>query len=207
MLYGTQLLVPSGSPTFTITNGTGAVSDIQAIDSNFILVSASTSTLTVRTSMNDPSVSLARGSGLQSVSVQVQRNVSGGNGVPTVTVRVLQQGSSTVLATPINAVSMGVIDEPQVFAGTWNASVLSSLSGLTVEYEVVITTNGGGGNARSGNLGYIGWNAAIQNQYNFKSFETSEWSPGLLKIWNGSGWSVPSSRIWNGTDWIDFRQE
>jgi hypothetical protein len=199
-----QLLVPDGSPTFLITGGSGLVSDITAIDSNFILVSSSSTNLVVRTSMQNPTRNLVKLPSLQSIQVQVQRNATGGGGSPTVTVEILEQGSNTVLATPINAVSMGTIDTPQTFTGTWNAAILSDISGNNVEVRVTVQTNGAGGNARSGNLGYVGWTSYQRKLIPIKAWDGAEHKDGVLKVWNGSSWISTNEKIWDGANWIEF---
>lgn len=203
-LFQSELLLPSGDPTFQITNGSGVVSDIQEKDNNFIVVTNNTSNLIVRTSMSNPSRNLIQSAYQQEIEVQVQRNVAGGNGTPTVRVEILEENGSTVLATPINNVSMGIQETPQIFIGSWNASVLSGTSGNNVEVIVTITSQGGGGNARSGNIGYVAWHSKQKRIIPIKTWDGSSWISAPLVLWDGSDWAMSNSKLWNGSNWVEF---
>jgi hypothetical protein len=205
--HNTELLLPSGTPTFSVTGGSGVVSDIQVKDTNYIIVSNNTTNLVVRTSMDNPERDLIQSAYPQEIEVQVQRNSSGGTGTPTVTVEILEQSSSTVLATPISSISMGTIETPQIFTGQWNADILTSVSGSSVELRVTITTQGSGGNARSGNLGYIAWDSKQKRVIPIKAWDGSEWKTGPLTIWDGIDWALVESKLWDGVNWVEFDTE
>jgi hypothetical protein len=158
----TELLLPNAVIQATALNAD--INDLNEGVDNFDNVYAThngtNSNTTLILGFPTPSNSLAIGDNLQTFRARVRKNSSGGNSA-TVQLQVFENGSSV----NVNS-STFTIDSltGENISFTWNASVLSNLSGEDVEIAIVQTgggNTGAGGNRRRIEVDTADWIATI----------------------------------------------
>lgn len=142
----------------TQTGLTGAIGDIQddpdSPDGNWLTTSNNTNTV-CHTSFPSPSGNLTTGSGLQEFRAWVRKTNHSTD--PTADLLVYENG---ILMTTLAGSVLVTSTTGQMLSGTWDASILSDVSGVNVELLVNGTVGGGSpGNRASVEVGAVEWNA------------------------------------------------
>ena len=151
----TERLAPDAILVQTGLSGsvTAIDEDPDSPDASWLTSSVGTNT-DLRVSFPLPSGNLNTGAGLQEFRVRVRKTT--GSTAPTCVVELWENGSlvTTVVASTSVTSTTGV-----VLSGTWDASLLSNISGANVECRVVGTVGGGNpGNRAAVEVGAVEWN-------------------------------------------------
>jgi hypothetical protein len=151
----------AGLPTAVVVSSANlndaTVSVLADIDTLFATATAVGDASEVRVGFNTPAATLQTGANLQSITVEARKQ--GGANTPSFVIEIYETGGITPLA---SSASIDVTGGGQ-FDFTWDAAILSNLSGADVEVRVLTTptTNGPAKNHASIDYGYIGWSPAV----------------------------------------------
>lgn len=142
------------------TNLSGLVTavdeDPDAPDGNWLTAPGNNNATNVRVSMPTPSGAPTIGAGLQEFRVLVRKTNHSTN--PTAVVELFETGGGTLLATVVASTTI-TSTVGQILSGTWDASLLGTPNGSSVEVQVAGTVGGGTpGNRASVEVGAIEWN-------------------------------------------------
>ncbi len=138
------------------TNLIGAVSAIQddptAPDATWLTATSNSAASILRVSTPTPAATPIVGAGLQTFRAWLRKK--GGTGTPTATLELWESGSlkSTVLAATNITSTTG-----QLISGTWNASSLTTASGVNAEIRITGTVGGSGGQVATIEVGAVDW--------------------------------------------------
>jgi len=142
------------------TNLVGALSAIQddpsSPDATWLTASSTITASVLRVSFPSPTIgTLNTGAGLQTFKAWVRKN--GGTGSPTATLELWESGvlKATVLAATSVTSATG-----QMLTGTWDASLLTAVSGVNVECRITGTVGGSGGQRATIEVGAVRWVAS-----------------------------------------------
>lgn len=130
--------------------------DPDSPDTTFATIPNNTLTMNARFSFPSPPKNLRTGAGLQEFRVLTRKSLTSSTSNPTLTISLYESGSTKATGSPFTVTTM--TNTGQVASFTWDASLLTAVSGQNVEVYVSGTMVGSGGSRTTTNIGAIEWN-------------------------------------------------
>jgi hypothetical protein len=153
-----ERLAPDG---VTLTNLSGALSDLQndpddAVDTTWCVASGNNVQTTAAVTFPSPTAGLTSGAGLQEFRARVRKFSITQTGTPTARIDVYEGGSLIFSGGSVSVTS----GTGQVLSQSFDASLLTDLTGAGVEAHVIgIQTGGAAGVRNTVDIGAVEWNA------------------------------------------------
>ncbi len=152
----TEPLVPTGTIANTDWN-TYALSNIDTDDTTWQDPTDNTVSPGLHLSFATPTGNLTGGATDQVIHVKAREFETGQNGVPTLRIEIWESEGGPALATSSEQnLTASEVD----LQFTWDADILTLISGENCEIKLFITQNGGGPNSASGSIQYVEWTAS-----------------------------------------------